>query len=184
MLVDKSFAIGQVVYVLSGKDQTIIPAMIIEEATIQTLSGKKVSWKLAIGKGQTQKIVDFNQINGEVHTNLDEIKKLLLERLTKFIDSTINKAASLENAWYGEQIKQAKLSSESSTQSKKIDTESLLDGVEVPDGDYFTGPANLDKDQARRKIREMVQSDEVDSDLNSSTFVDENGVKIRVHLPE
>jgi hypothetical protein len=99
---NKTFSIGQIVYILAKQSQSIIPAMIVEEQTIQTLQGKKVYWKIAFGEpGPKQKIVDSNRINGEIFTSLSEIKSLLLRNLQKFVENTIKTAEQTENQWYG-----------------------------------------------------------------------------------
>jgi hypothetical protein len=180
MATEQSFSIGQVVYILSSRGQTIIPAMVIEEATVQTLNGKKVSWKFAIGApGKQQKIVDSAQIDGDVFTSLDEVKVLLTARLGKFIETLLGQAQKHEEAWFGDQLRAAKENGMVSKTSTKIDPQEFLDGINMPSENYFSSDP---KENARQKIREMVAVDESEIDDNTATYIDENGVKVRVQI--
>lgn len=129
----QSFSIGQVVYILSSQGQNIIPAMVIEEQTIQTLQGTNVSWKIAIGEpGEKQKIVDSTKLSGEIFTSLDEIKNLLTKRLNVFIEQTIKVAKQRENVWYGKLRNESKIltSTQQTQKQNKIDPESFLEDLE------------------------------------------------------
>ena len=98
----KDFKIGQVVYVLSNKTQAIVPALIIEETVINTLSKKDVSWKVAIGpQGPKQKIIQASDLNGELFPSLEAVQTHLQERLNGFIKKVVGDAKKNENNWYG-----------------------------------------------------------------------------------
>lgn len=185
----KIFSIGQVVYVLSSKNQVIVPVMVVEEVTVQTLDGKKISWKFAVGSGVKQKIVDSKQLDGELYSSLDEIKNLLTDRLSKYIDGVVTQAVAQEEAWYGKQLRKAKQEGLVSNTNQKIDPGSLLDGAisSNMDNQGFMPQIvqEMDKEGQKRKMREMLTADE-EEDPNNPTVstVVENGVKVRVHLPE
>lgn len=126
----KSFSIGQIVYILSNQSQNIIPAMVVEEQTIQTLQGINVSWKIAIGEpGEKQKIVDSTKLNGEIFVSLEQIQNLLTKRLNAYIEKTIKVAKQREINWYGNLRTQSQVVNNIS-QPTKIDPESFLDDLE------------------------------------------------------
>jgi hypothetical protein len=103
-----SLSIGQIVYILSNK-QTIVPAMVIEENTIKTMEGKHISWKLALEKGEKQKVSSHEEIEkngGEIFTNFKSIEIELNKRLKAFIQDLINKARETEYNWFGTQTPQ------------------------------------------------------------------------------
>lgn len=156
-LKNKNFHIGQIVYILSNKGQIILPAMIIEESIIQTLDGKKVSWKFALGQeGVDQKTYDSNEIDGDVYSSLDEIKEALTIKLSKFIEQLVDKANKYEKSWYGSQIKKAKeVGLYKQEKKSKIDPESLIEQFE----DVNNEPA---------------------VEQNKVSYVDENGVKVNI----
>lgn len=127
------YKIGQVVYILSNKGQSIIPAMIVEQATVQTLSAKRVSWKLAMGTknnpNKPQTVVDSAEINGEIYPSLEAVRYVLQTRLVKFIDDITIQAKKRTELWYGEQLQKANKKSEEKKLpliDGKIDPEDLL----------------------------------------------------------
>lgn len=186
---NKKFSIGQVVYVLSNKNQVIIPVMVVEEVTVQTLNGKKVSWKFAVGSDTKQTIVDSKQLEGDIYASLEEIKTLLTERLSKYIEGVVSRAINNEEAWYGNQLRKAKQEGIVTQNNQKIDPASLLDDVTLSNNDQNFMPQivkEIDKESQKRKMREMLAADEEEDDPSNPavTTVIENGVKVRVHLPE
>lgn len=99
-----NFTIGQVVYVLSNKNQSIVPAMIVEESVITTLEKKIVSWKLAIGSKRSdkpQKIVESTKVDGEIYSDLSAVHTILKNRLMNFLNTTISEVQKREKVWYG-----------------------------------------------------------------------------------
>lgn len=185
---NKKFSIGQIVYVLSSKNTVVVPVMIVEEVTIQTLNGKRTSWKFAVGSPEKQKIVESKQLDGDLYSSLEEIKTLLTNRLSKFIDQTISNAFKQEDAWYGQQLRKAKQAGLVTQESQKIDPSSLLDNIDSVQGQGFMSQItqDMDKEEQKRKMREMLEaeSDEENADSIAVSTVIENGVKVRVHLPE
>jgi len=150
----KSFSIGQIVYILSNQGQNIIPAMVIEEQTIQTLQGTNVSWKIAIGEpGEKQKIVDSTRLNGEIYTSLAEIKELLTKRLNTFIEQTIKLAKQREDVWYGRLRKESKILNKE-PQGNKIDPESFLDDIEQNSSEF----AQIVQEAKQMSVKEKLKS--------------------------
>lgn len=171
----QKYSIGQVVYILSEKGQNIIPAMIVEEQTIQRLNGVSVSWKVAIGPSDKQKVVDSTELKGDIYTSLLEIKSLLSKRLNEFIENTTEMAKKREASWYGAQKKAAVNPSLPQDETGKIDPDSFLndfDGEEPKSADpAFTKnlkKATMDHKektlQATLKERIMPSREELEAD--------------------
>ncbi|NBP04439.1 MAG: hypothetical protein EBU90_31015, partial [Proteobacteria bacterium] len=59
-----SFAIGQVIYVLSDKTQTVLPGIVQEEIHHRSIDGEKVSYRVAIGPPNKQRVVDLATVDG------------------------------------------------------------------------------------------------------------------------
>lgn len=157
--------------------------MIVEEATVQTLSGKKISWKLAIGPSskKPQKIVDSKRVDGEIYASLADINQIMETKLYSFLKSLINQASKREEAWYGSQVRAIKGESETAESQEesnlvapvppadsKIDPEQLLAEVEshddVPEVDVMplqqeehaaAAPAS-EEQSAKDRLRSMV----------------------------
>lgn len=188
--VNKTFSIGQIVYVLSSKNTIVVPVMVVEEVTIQTLNGKKTSWKFAVGSGDKQKIVESKQLDGEIYSSLEEIKTLLINRLTKFIDQTILNASKQEEVWYGQQIKRAKQTGLIPKDDlQKIDPSSFLDDKNITRNKEQNFIPQISKEmnveEQKKKLREMLTDDEtVDQAVSTVSTMIENGVKVKIHLPE
>jgi hypothetical protein len=167
-----SLSIGQVIYVLSNKP-TIIPAKVVEEATIQTLEGKCVSWKLAIGKKEEQETIDYKEVDGEIYLTLKEVKTELAKRLNGFIKDLVEKAKNRELSWFGDDEQQQTTTSASKTKTKtktkvakqkKSNLREELKKISTP-----TEEEMIDKPEERKEGTAMV------------TLLD--GTKVPINLP-
>jgi len=96
--------IGEVVYILSNKNQNVIPALVVEESITKTLQGSSTVFKIQMGSGQKAKIVDSSKIDGEIFTNIDIVKETLSKRLNEYIDNLIATTKQRQEAWYGKRI--------------------------------------------------------------------------------
>lgn len=161
-----NFSIGQIVYILSHKTTTVIPALVVEQSTIQTLDGKKISWKFAVGSEDKQKTIDSNRLEGEIFTSLDDIKKTLIGKFVKVVDTAILNASKQEKIWYEPQLKKMKSSTQDT--ENKIDPSSLLD---LNDGISSTQNISLEtnKDDQKKKLKELLTSDLDDVDTETIT---------------
>lgn len=96
-----AFTIGQVIYVLSDKTQTVLPGIVREEIHHRSLDGEKVSYRVAIGPPTKQRVVDLATVDGEVYGDLSEVRNVLISRLTAFVDELCNTTAGRVDQWYG-----------------------------------------------------------------------------------
>jgi len=120
--------IGQIVYILSDKAEAIVPAIVSEELVHKKLDGNSVSWKVAIGPAEKKKLVSSNEISGEIYSSLEDIRDVMMERLSNFVSVLIGKAEKRTEAWYGKQL--PKKSYLSTDKSGKIDPSALLDIID------------------------------------------------------
>lgn len=125
----RTFEIGQIVYVLSDKAEAIVPAIVVEELIHKKLDGNSISWKVAVGPPSKKKIVASDELSGEIYTSLDEIKKVMLKRLSVFVIDLVEKAHKRTELWYGKQILKPK-EEEIKASDGKIDPASLLDTID------------------------------------------------------
>lgn len=101
----RAFNIGQIIYILSNKSQSVVPAIVAEEdiRKVRKLDGihEAVNYKLCIGPKDRQKIVELSRIDGEVFESLDEIRETLVGRLTAFVDDLVKTTQGNVMNWYG-----------------------------------------------------------------------------------
>lgn len=95
-----SYQIGQVIFVLSNKTQTVLPGIVQEEIHYRSLNGENISYKIAIGPTNKQRVVDLSSVDGEVFGSLDEIREVLIAKLTAFVDDLCATTNERVNQWY------------------------------------------------------------------------------------
>jgi len=119
--------IGQIIYILSNKTQSVVPAIIAGRNITETLDGNTVSYRVKVGPPDKSQIVDLNRIDGELYTNLDDIRTLLTKNLQDFVSNLINSTQDKVNNWYGNQGQMGSLPGQP---SQKLDPEQLMNAVE------------------------------------------------------
>lgn len=129
---EKQLEVGQVIYILSNENVTILPAMVIEEVIKRTINGDTRSWKVAIGPpNNKRKQLRSDEIDGEIFTSLEEVEKILKERLNNFISKTLEKTETRSEQWFGNERtdsnkKSKQYQKKEKTQNNKIDPGTLL----------------------------------------------------------
>jgi predicted transcriptional regulator with HTH domain len=101
----QQFNMGQIIYILSNKTQSVVPAVVDEQVVrkVRRSDGihEVISYKLSIGPKERQQSVDLSKIDGEVFSSLEAVKATLLERLTGFIDELVRTTQKNVMNWYG-----------------------------------------------------------------------------------
>jgi hypothetical protein len=193
------FSIGQIVYILSHTGKSIIPAMIVEESTVKTLANQSVSWKLAIGASNNpdkpQKVEDSTNINGEIFSSIEEVKEVLITRLTGFLNKVVAEGEKRENAWYGTQKKKLAKANQQNKERKegqspaappgKVDPESFLDDYENQSSPEITVAApvsqkDLSEEIQKENLQERLRRMATPEDEDVPGEVDENGIPVPV----
>lgn len=93
------YKVGQVLFVIDSERNAVLPCQVIEQVTKKTLEGDQVMYKVIFGIEQ-KNVMDLANVKGEVYTSLHEVKKVLLENVTKWVDTHVQKAAKAAMAWY------------------------------------------------------------------------------------
>lgn len=98
-----TFQIGQLIFVVSNKSQTVLPGIIQEETVSKNLNGEMVSYKILIGPPNSprSKIIDLSRVDGEVYGSAEEVKEIMLKRFTDYVDGICQKAQQNAQEWYG-----------------------------------------------------------------------------------
>lgn len=196
-LLEKSFEIGQVVYILSEQAQTILPGLVAEELVVKKITGNSVSWKIKVGSGDKAKLFDSAKIKGEIYGSLEEVRTVMTKRLNEYIDKISTEAQQRVENWYGKEIAdrqkmmQASPSAVGSGIDDRIDPELLLNAIEnVPVQQTIPKfkPETSPKTNLRERLTDMVvdksmEPGQVEDVGEGGMFVQgPNGERIRIHM--
>jgi hypothetical protein len=178
-----TYELGQIIYVLSSKTQTVVPAVIEEEFLHKKLNGNVVTYKVSIGPPGKRKIVDLDRVDGEVFTSLEEIRNTLVERLTGFVNDLINTTEERTKNWYGSQSPVTS-NNESKGSPDKIDPQAFLEQASsvptaaAPISRPQQLPKSVDPKQAmREQLRSMIDpgGPELPGGVEETEIVDADG---------
>lgn len=174
-----SFAIGQVIYVLSDKSQTVLPGIVQEEIHHRSIDGEKVSYRVAIGPQGKQRVVDLATVDGEVYGDLNEVRNVLVSRLTAFVDDLCNTTNERVNQWYHTASKTVT----TATSNGKLDPAALMNEVasQQTNGYAKQPAATVQQINSLNGLRNALS----DPELNTREFIDSDGTirKISINLP-
>ena len=167
-----SYTIGQVIYVLSNKTQTVLPGIIRQEIVNRSLDGESVSYKIAIGPPEKQRVVDLSSVDGEVYGGIDEVRDILISRLTAFVDDLCANTMGRVNSWYGNVDKSSTTPNQS---GEKLDPSVFLNEV-----------GHQPHSQAPGKAINNLRAALSDPDLNTREVMMADGSvhKISINLPK
>jgi hypothetical protein len=94
-----SVSVGQVIYLIPKDAKGVIPALIVEEITRKTTSGSSTS--LMVQLPTQTKPVKLDPEAVEIFENLEDVKKILVERATKRISEMINDVEQVASIFQG-----------------------------------------------------------------------------------
>lgn len=199
-----TYNIGQVIYILSTKTQSVIPAIVTEEdiRKIRKSDGiqELVTYKLCVGPSKST--IDLSRINGDTYSSLEEIRKILTEKMTSYIDDLIGKAQKDVKEWYGINIDSTSGTTIANTISNnhpenKIDPERLVDQSYRPPSNVSNNPSHqlmnksLDltnqgsspNNLTKERLRELIDSGEpYPGEVSEQTIILPDGSRQRVVL--
>jgi predicted transcriptional regulator with HTH domain len=189
----QQFNMGQIIYILSNKTQSVVPAVIDEQVVrkVRRSDGihEVISYKLSIGPKERQQSVDLSKIDGEVFSSLEAVKATLLERLTGFIDELVRTTQKNVMNWYG-------IDSENQF-NQEFDNGTKLDPAQILE--TMNSGLTIQKQQSqpsinphmsiRDNIRTMVEDPEdgmqglgIPGNQGPQTVILEDGTKVQVNL--
>lgn len=202
----QTYNMGQIIYILSNKSQSVVPAIVDEQVVrkIRKNDGihEVVSYKLCIGPKDRQQIVDLARIDGEVFDSLEAIRATLVERLTGFVDDLVKNTQKNVLNWYGVTADNQLVDTfqNDSLQEGKFDPAQLVHAVN--NGLQIQGvtPHSLQLQQPQQQtmsphlslrdnIRAMVEENEdgmqglgIGTPHTPQTVILEDGTKVQVKL--
>lgn len=167
-----TYNIGQIIYVLSNKTQTVLPGIVQEEIHYRSLNGENVSYKIAIGPQNKQRIVDLSSVDGEVFGSLEEVRSILIGKLTSFVDDLCQTTNERVNQWYGTGSRPAQATSPAG----RLDPSDLLNEVGQQQNGFKQQGPNLNNLRAAM----------AEPDLNTREVIMDDGTirKVSVNLAQ
>jgi hypothetical protein len=179
-----SFAIGQVIYVLSDKTQTVLPGIVQEEIHHRSIDGEKVSYRVAIGPQGKQRVVDLATVDGEVYGDLNEVRNVLIARLTAFVDDLCNTTNERVNQWYHN----TQRTPTTPSGNGKLDPAALMNEVASTNGYPVQQQKPIMNGMVNGAVNGLngLRSALADPDLNTREFIDSDGTirKISINIPQ
>ena len=153
-----SYSIGQIIFVLSNKTQKVLPGIIREDIYYRSVDGEKVSYKISIGSPAKQRIVDLSSVDGEVYGSIEEVRSVLINKLTTFVDELTEETNQRVIEWYGGASSQV----QHSDSGGRLDPSDLLNEVQTHHQNTNT---------PRNNLRSAMS----DPDLNSREVIMDDG---------
>ena len=86
-----TYNVGQVLFVLMSEQNKVLPCQVVEENTKKTLNGDIVTYKVIFGSDQAN-IIDLDKVKGKIFTSLRDVQKILLNNVTRWVNSHIEAA--------------------------------------------------------------------------------------------
>ena len=92
-----SYSVGQVIYIVLNKRQTVVPAQVVEETVRRTLEGELVTYSVLV-PNKSKSIYALDELDGDVYVSLDDVRDKLMNNAKKVIDELINAASGTADA--------------------------------------------------------------------------------------
>lgn len=95
---DKTYQVGQILYVIPTGKTAVIPIQIVEEIVKRSLSGEEIAYKVSYGKDG--KSAMLAEIDGEVFDSAENVRNVLVTRSTEAIHGMVMNAKKNSESWY------------------------------------------------------------------------------------
>ena len=123
---NRTYRVGQVLYVLMSKETKIIPVQVIEEIIKRTVAGESVSYIVKAGKNHNP--ASLQDIDGEVFENVELLRETLTKKVMNTVNLVVDNAVLKASEWY----EQPEVVSPLIEDSRNKDDETVI--VKLPDG--------------------------------------------------
>lgn len=94
-----TYEVGQIIYVLSGESDHIVPMQICEEIRRRTITGEEVTYLIKSGPDQTGTF-RLDEIKGKVFNTIEQAKVHLTNNFTQWLDKQVEWTETSQKAWY------------------------------------------------------------------------------------
>jgi|19_taG_2_1085344.scaffolds.fasta_scaffold00659_8 hypothetical protein len=98
-----SYNVGQILYLLSSENMSVIPVQVVEEITRKTLDGVNISYMIRI-PDQKRSEVELSTLKVETYDSLDTLRDHMYRNAQNSIDSLLDNAFTKSRAIFGEPV--------------------------------------------------------------------------------
>jgi len=84
--VSKEYKIGQVIFIKDNENIKVVPAIVTEKLSVETMDGLKVTYKVTLG----EKSCELKD-NWIIFENIDDLREHMAEQITTIITNLIKK---------------------------------------------------------------------------------------------
>ena len=128
-----NLSVGSIVYILAGKEYSVLPCRITKVVTTHDMEGKSVSHMFETPKNQEYCLEDRNE---KFFRNLEEARVFLTEKSENFINEVIKNASKLEAECFGTPESKQIIEEDSEFNEKdsiKVDLDGITANVILPE---------------------------------------------------
>lgn len=93
-----AFDVGQILYVVSGETQRIVPLLVCEEIRRRTAAGEEVSYLVRGGAEMTT--FDLKTIPGTIHKSIDDALTELRRNFDQYLQQQATWTVEMQRVWY------------------------------------------------------------------------------------
>jgi len=93
-----AFDVGQILYVVSGETQRIVPLLVCEEIRRRTAAGEEISYLVRGGAEMTT--FDLKTIPGNIHKTIDDALGELRKNFEQFLQQQATWTVEMQRVWY------------------------------------------------------------------------------------
>ncbi len=90
---ERTYNIGQVIYVVSQKTQQVVPVQVVERIVKSTLQGEEVIYKVVGPRGEGPH--DLKQIDGDLYIDGNIIREELRRKAVSAVDKMVDRALAV-----------------------------------------------------------------------------------------
>lgn len=88
------YKVGNIVYLMSEKNFSIVPALIVEEVVRKTISNVDISYIIQLAGNKNK--IDLSKVKEDIFTNIEEVREFMYENTKKSVDRMIDLAIQKE----------------------------------------------------------------------------------------
>jgi hypothetical protein len=88
------YKVGKIVYLMSAKNFSIIPALIVEEVVRKTIENIDISYMIQLAGNK--KIINLKDVTQEIFTDIESIRSFMYENTRKSVDKMVELALNKE----------------------------------------------------------------------------------------
>jgi hypothetical protein len=95
---NRTYRVGQILYVLMHKETKIFPIQIVEEIIKRTVSGESINYVATVGK--SSKLVQLSEIEGDLFDDVEHLRDVLTQRVMNTVNNVVGSAITRADEWY------------------------------------------------------------------------------------